>query len=740
MKKLLPRLVPALLVAVAGCSGAVSAGLDDSLSFVPVARPLDAAASSVHDTLGAQAVPSTSGDQSFYVAVNKKELGQRWFMSAYLKQYFPGAVSAGAAISLGTKVVTFRVQNGKLFVFDASDNYKDSDTFDPTLIIEAYPIVSGYAPFDSQANASKFILIDPSAGLNRFGVLSDAFAGDPNAAAQFQIDVSYLQDFRSISDGSTWEQVFTGAAAAPINDGTMSGNVFKASGTLGVAWRKYAESPSYVAADLPPDGLEHYFRSDAHLIPNSGQSYQTPIHWAVQKGMKPIHWLISDSVLTAQKNWPQYDIVGALKNAVTNWNAVFGYQVFDVDVAKPTDSYADDDKNYVLYDLDPSFGAAFANWRSNPNTGEIRGASIYFSDLWVQIADQEFADDVPGTPTMRTPQPSTTARPQLPMLSWAAMPFKTSCVMFAGDHLAKQVLDVPAPGATPSEALTKKQKVERFLTHVLLHEVGHTLGLRHNFAGSLEPLSSSVMEYVLDEDTVHGLDKPGPYDVDAVKWLYGLSTTLPTQHFCTDEDTVVDPDCTPYDATDNPLDKYYGPSYTSVLGDFLSGANPTAPNNTLNNVLKYVRAGSAAQRLDAWQQAIAGLQVPADANKVATVPGYGARVDFAAHRLLARLYLDDASLRGDFTADPAVDAQVTPLVLKELQGNLVNSDNIRTYATRRAMVDILKKMQTQAAYDALVNARATINAGLGALSGSELNDAQDLLARIDEATHPYFTN
>jgi hypothetical protein len=739
MKKLFYWLLPTLFAVAAGCSGAVSAGLDDSLSFVPVARPLDAAAASVQAALGTQAVPSTSGDDdSFYIAVNKKELGQRWFMSAYLKQYFPGAVQAGAAISLGTRVVTFRVQNGKLFVFDASDNYKDSDTFDPTLIIDAYPIVSGYAPFDTQANASKFILVDPSAGMNRFGVLADAFAGDPNAATQFQIDVSYLQDFRSIADGSTWEQVFTGAATAPINDGTMSGNVFKASGTLGIAWRKYAESASYAVAQLPPDGLEHYFRSDAHLIPNSGQSYQTPIKWAIAPGMTPIHWLISDSVLTAQKNWPQYDIVGALKNAVTNWNAVFGYQVLDVDIAKPTDSYADDDKNYVLYDLDPSFGAAFANWRSNPNTGEIRGASIYFSDLWVQIADQEFADDVPGTPTMRTPQPTPQARAPQPMLSWAAMPWKPGCLMFAGDRLSQQILDVPAAGAVPTEVLTKKQKVERFLTHVLLHEVGHTLGLRHNFAGSLEPLSSSVMEYVLDQDTVHGLDKPGPYDVDAIKWLYGLSTNLPKQHFCTDEDTTVDPDCTPYDATDDPLNKYYGPQYTSVLGDFLSGANPTAPNTTLNNVLKYLRAGSAAQRLQAWQTAIAGLQVPADANKVATVPGYGARVDAAAHRLFARLYLDDASLRGDFTNDPAVDAQVTPLVLKELEGNLLDSDKIRSYDTRRAMVDILKKMQIQAAYDTLVDARNQINAGLGGLTGSDLNDAQDLLARIDAATQPYF--
>ena len=35
--------------------------------------------------------------------------------------------------------------------------------------------------------------------------------------------------------------------------------------------------------------------------------------------------------------------------------------------------------NYFIFDRDRSFTGAFANWRSNPNTGEIRGASVYFA-------------------------------------------------------------------------------------------------------------------------------------------------------------------------------------------------------------------------------------------------------------------------------------------------------------------------------------------------------------------------
>ena len=109
------------------------------------------------------AVPSPSNaaaNDEFYMAIRKDALGQRYFMSAYLTQLFPGAVSYGAARSLGTRVVTFRVQNGKLFVFDAADIHKDSDTFDPSVLVDAYPIVTNSSA-NTKPGAENYVIFDP---------------------------------------------------------------------------------------------------------------------------------------------------------------------------------------------------------------------------------------------------------------------------------------------------------------------------------------------------------------------------------------------------------------------------------------------------------------------------------------------------------------------------------------------------------------------------------------------------
>src|SRR5262249_13867236 len=130
-----------------------------------------------------------------------------------------------------------------------------------------------------------------------------------------------------------------------------------------------------------------------HIVPNTGSTVETAIKWNIHKGMKPIKWLISPEVARAAELFPQYDTVKAIKAGVENWNEVFGFKAFEAAVAQPGESFGDDDKNFIIFDADPSFGAAFAQTRTNPTTGEIRGASVYFNAVWLYAGDQEFSDD-----------------------------------------------------------------------------------------------------------------------------------------------------------------------------------------------------------------------------------------------------------------------------------------------------------------------------------------------------------
>jgi hypothetical protein len=733
-----------ICLAVAGCHGATQVGpLDTDQSFVKIDHPLEASAASIRT----QSVPGTgSADQSFFIALNKKELGKRWFMSAYMKQFFPGAVMGGAAASLGTRVVTFRVQNGKLFVFDASNNYKDSDTFDPTLIIESYPIVNTYGPYNELSNADKYVLFDPAAGLNRFGVVSDMFAYDPAAAASFSVDAAYMTNFRSLADGATFEQVFTGASTtAPLNDGFQTGNVFRASGTLGLALRRYQEGEGF--KPFPYDGSSYFFYGDIQQIPDTGSLTSSYVHWNVHKGMKPIKWLISDQFVKVNHDkWPQYDIVSAIKKGVTNWNEVFGFKVLEVEVAGPNDSYADDDTNYIIFDGDPSLGAAFANWRQNPNTNEIRGASVYFNAGWIDYADSAFGAAVvpPTTGANNKPkQPDAIkAKPKAPSLTWGNWKNSPLCVMWTPEYRGDRNKAKTRTAAALPNALTPKQQVENFLTHVIIHEVGHTLGLRHNFKGSngAPGGSTSVMEYVDDYDAVaSGRDHAGPYDVEAIKYLYGMSTTAPTQPFCTDQDTALDVDCNPFDYGADPLKDYFYNNYSLYMDFFLNYGFFFPPDYYLNGTLQFVRSSAtSARKADAFKLAMTGLTIPVDPALLAADAGYGSRVDLATQVVLSRLYLDAAAVRGSFTADPSLNSTLTPLIMTELRGNLTNADNVRSFETRRLVVDILKKLQTQDAYNLLLAGRDAMASKLATMSGNEKANTMDLIARIDAATHPYW--
>jgi hypothetical protein len=899
-------------------------------AFMQVSR--DDALTSADDG-GAQGV--TSG-QNFYVALKKSELGSKWFLSAFLTQWHPS--ESIPVRSVGTKVVTFAVQNGKLFVFDATDGKAWSDTLDPTIVIEAYPLVTGYAPFNALPYASDYVLFDPGAGLNRFSVVSDDFA--QRYSARFQVDLTYLQRYRQLGDGASWEEVFTGYTEIP-GPGVLSyDQPFMGSGTLEVALRRYSEGPGFTAAPLTANNF--FGSSNLEYVKNGAAYSENTVKWNIHPGMDPIQWRIQGlDALLADPQYQGVDIAGAIERGVESWNGAFGFPIFDLVQGASDDSVGDDEKNIVFIDHNPGAGLAFANWRENPNTGEIRGASVYFSSAFIAEALSASADagvlaalDA-GTPATDAgaPQPvdagpvtipcapnvvisqvfggsSTTAAYNQDFVelhnrtaqdvslngwsvqyasatgtAWQVVPLsgtvaaggffllglsasdggtalpavnatgsvnlsstagkvalvsgvaplsgcpamgaavdlvgyggascsETSPVPGTSSAMAvarrdacadsdSNVLDfsaqMPAPRGSaggvamctcigaqaPASALTapdggspivlqapqalqvngmlawdgmpdnvtcalkkdlrtvaipagqtRQQFIEAVITHAVAHEVGHTLGLRHNFKGSLA--ASSVMDYLRDDDAA-ALTAPGAYDGAAVKYLYGLDPNPPTQPFCTDENMAGDAQCDVFDTGADPLTTDVAPTYTAVVHGVLAGAN----NLTYGDIFRltrYVRGPeSEAQRLQAFNALIGDVAPPIQPGVTALGSNANAWADLLGGTLLANLFLDPAAYRDGVQVNPALtDDTFRARVIAVASGILTNSDGIRSFEMRRIAVDVLKVMQTNDAYQALLAAKTAITAERATLTaqGQALDD--DLLARINAETSPYF--
>ncbi|TMQ19552.1 MAG: hypothetical protein E6J91_06060 [Deltaproteobacteria bacterium] len=706
------------LSAVVGCAAADQTNGSLTAGDVVVAIPRDVDASTVATrdaALQSRSLASSADrNEDFFLAVRRNTLDQPWFLSVYLKELSPFGPNPA---TLGTKIVRFREQNGKLFVFEADDRLATSDVFSPDLIIDAFPIVDS-GRFNAMPGSGSYLLIDPAAGQNRFSALADLFAS--GAPVRLATELSFVQSFKRFDDGASFEQIITTYADQPIGDpGDVDPNEFRLAATLGISLRRYAESREFAPVATPP--RPHFFLSDPVNVPNTGAISQTPVHWAFAPGKAPVKWLISPVLakIAADPSLGGADLVAAAKRGIESWNDVFGFPVFSAELDTHDTSFAEDHVNYLIVDPDASKGFAFADWRTNPITGETRGASVYFGGGFFT----PFDDDPPPSGTA-LPAPKATTKVRT--LQWQDKTPHPLCVLWGPSYQTH----LGAPG---NRQLTGKQKLEAYIQHVVAHEVGHTLGLCHNFKGSLMPPTSSVMEYnVVDVAIVQ--PTPGPYDRAAIAYLYGKSTQLPTQPFATDEDTLFDPNAVRFDApSPTPLTDFQIPQYQSFTGALFGGVFPPQIAPLIvqffgTEVLGYARRGSPAEAAAAWNAVLAGARSPlAD-------PRTAPAADALSAAVFDELYLHTTGAIAAPPNNPAVVAAIA----SDAKSVLISSDGSRSFATRRLVVDALKKAQNDSAFLALRDARDAINGSLGQINPADRPLTDDLLARINQALNPYY--
>ena len=292
------------------------------------------------------------------------------------------------------------------------------------------------------------------------------------------------------------------------------------------------------------------------------------------------------------ENTVPHEFRDAVKEGIEKWNLAFekiGYKNAIIAKQMPDDASwdpADTRYNTIRWMVQPGSAYAVGPSRANPFTGELYDADIRIGSDFVRFYYNDFIEFIDPIQLMAYEDSIASNHSHDDCHYQDLMKHKMS---YAWNYLT-------ATNQIKNSNKEMKQFVHEGIVDLILHEVGHTLGLRHNFKASsvysIEELSNpdftkkygitgSVMDYnatnLLDGGVTHFQTVPGPYDYWAIEYAYSeqkpfsrkteedflsditSKSTQPLLAYGTDEDAGsrgIDPYINRRDLTADPIKHY----------------------------------------------------------------------------------------------------------------------------------------------------------------------------------------
>jgi hypothetical protein len=376
--------------------------------------------------------------------------------------------------------------------------------------------------------------------------------------------------------------------------------------------------------------------------------------FAVSKPRQPIVFWLENTIPVQYRD--------AVREGILLWNTAFERIGFEdaIEVKQMPDDAdwdpADVRYNTVRWIIRPGGGYAVGPSRTNPFTGQIYDADIRVSaDMmrFVYREFQEFAQPVAQGDAIAARLGIINRTRGLCDHQQGA----TEQAAFGWSVLSSRAT---AAAATAGGRVDLEEFIHQFLVEVIAHEVGHTLGLRHNFKPSTirttdslhdpnNAFTGSVMDYnpvnVASEDDAQGMyyqTMLGPYDHWAIEYAYSPIDANSTES----EKTILDRIASK--AADPMLQ--YGTDYDAFNGP--RGMDPSATRWDLgaDSVNYYIGRVDLAQEL--WSNLENKFETPGEQyQKLRRVFGQGIGEYRTAVRNVTK-YIGGLYHRYDHVGDP----------------------------------------------------------------------------------------